>query len=121
MIDQGLPGWEGHESYVQELFGFSSTIASGSKWHDQGDAVDHQHYAEDDIRFIVDCKFTESQSYSVSLKMMEQWTQNAGELGKRFMLPLRFWPRGKRRPKDYVILSLDDFHEILTKAKNDGV
>lgn len=117
MISRGVPGWEGHEAYIQDQLGLSSTIASGSKFHDQGDAVDHQHYSDDDFRFIADCKYTESSSYSVSLKMLRQWEDNAREMGKRFILPLRFWQRGQRRPYDYVVANLDDFQELLEAAR----
>lgn len=111
------PGWQGHEAYVQELLGLDSTIASGSKFHDVGDAVDHQHYTDSDFRFIVDCKYTESQSFSIPLKLLDQWTKSAQELGKRFLLPLRFWPKGQRNPKDYVVMSLHDFQELFEAAQ----
>lgn len=110
-------GWEHHESDVQELLGLSPTIASGSKFHDIGDAVDHKHYSESEFRFIADCKYTESKSFSVGLQLLRQWEEKAAELGKRFLLPLRFWPKDARNPRDYAIISLHDLSEMLEALK----
>jgi hypothetical protein len=110
-------GWEIHEAYIQELLGLDSTPASGAKWQAPGDAVDNHHPSDTVFPLLADAKFTESQSYSVSAKFMRQQTAQAAEAGKRFILPLRFWPRGQRQPEDYVVLSLEDFHELLEMAR----
>lgn len=110
-------GWEAHESHIQTLLGLDSTIASGSKFHDIGDAVDRAHPNDSDFRILADAKSTERGSYSVNLKFMRQMTDKALALGRRFVLPIRLWPKTETLPHDYVVVGLDDFAELLEKAK----
>lgn len=110
-------GWEAHEGHVQDLLGLDSTIASGSKFHDVGDAVDRSHPNDSDFRILADAKSTERGSYSVSLKFMRQMTDKAQALGKRFILPIRMWPKTEMLPHDYVVVGLDDFAELMEKAR----
>jgi hypothetical protein len=107
------PGWLEWEQHIQEILGLDSTPASGAKWQAPGDAVDNHHPSDTVFPLLADAKFTESQSYSVSAKFMRQQTTQAAEAGKRFILPLRFWPRGQRQPEDYVVLGLNDFAELM--------
>lgn len=111
------PGWQEHEAYIQRMLRLDSTIASGAKFHDPGDAVDHRHPSESDFRILADAKYTEKGSYSVNLKFLRQMTDKAMELGKRFILPIRLWPNTESLPHDYVVVSLDDFAELLEKAR----
>lgn len=60
---------------------------------------------------------TEKASYSVNLKFLRQMTDKAMELGKRFILPVRLWPNTESLPHDYVVVSLDDFAELLEKSR----
>lgn len=110
-------GWQDHEAHVQRLLGLQSTIASGAKFHDPGDAVDYSHPSESDFRLLADAKFTEKGSYSVSLKFLRQMKERADLVGKRFILPIRFWPKVEALPHDYVVVGLDDFAELLEKAR----
>lgn len=112
-----MKGWQEHESYIQRMLGLDSTIASGAKFHDPGDAVDHRHPSESDFRILADAKYTEKGSYSVNLKFLRQMTDKAVELGKRFILPIRLWPNTEQLPHDYVVVSLDDFAELLEKSR----
>jgi hypothetical protein len=112
-----VKGWQEHESYIQRMLGLDSTIASGAKFHDPGDAVDHRHPSESDFRILADAKYTEKASYSVNLKFLRQMTDKAVELGKRFILPIRLWPNTEQLPHDYVVVSLDDFAELLEKSR----
>lgn len=112
-----MKGWQEHEAYIQKILGLDSTVASGAKFHDPGDAVDHRHPSESDFRIMADAKFTEKGSYSVSLKFLRQMTDKAMEVGKRFILPIRLWPNTEQLPHDYVVVSLDDFAELLEKSR----
>lgn len=112
-----MKGWEEHEKAIQRLLGLDSTIASGAKFHDPGDAVDHRHPSESDFRILADAKYTEKGSYSVNLKFLRQMTDKAMELGKRFILPIRMWPNTEQLPHDYVVVTLDDFAELLEKSR----
>ena len=110
-------GWEAYEHHIQKLLGLDSTVASGAKFHDIGDAVDRRHPTESDFRLLADAKFTEKGSYSVNLKFLRQMTDKAVALGKRFILPVRLWPTGEELPHDYVVIGLDDFAELLEKSR----
>ena len=66
---------------------------------------------------MADAKFTEKGSYSVNLKFLRQMTDKAMEVGKRFILPIRLWPNTEQLPHDYVVVSLDDFAELLEKSR----
>ena len=112
-----MRGWEEHEKVIQRALNLDSTIASGAKFHDPGDAVDHRHPSESDFRILADAKYTEKGSYSVNLKFLRQMTDKAMELGKRFILPIRLWPNTEQLPHDYVVVSLDDFAELLEKSR----
>lgn len=112
-----MKGWQEHEAHIQKVLGLDSTVASGAKFHDIGDAVDRSHPSESDFRLLADAKYTEKGSYSVNLKFLRQMTDKAVELGKRFILPIRLWPTTEQLPHDYVVVSLDDFAELLEKAR----
>lgn len=106
--------WRDHEAEIQRILGLSSTIASGSQFHDPGDAADHDH--DSVFPIIADCKCTERGSYSINRKVLDQWRERAAEVGKRFVLPVRFWSRGGS--DDYVVVSLHDFAELLDLARS---
>lgn len=108
-------GWKAHESYVARLLGLDQTSASGSQWHDPGDSVDRSHPSLNDFALVVDCKCTGTASYSLKRQMLHDWCLKAHEMGKRFALPIRFEER--ERDSDYILLRLDDFAELLERAK----
>ena len=62
---------------------------------------------------------TDHVSKSIRLAELQQWSRKAQEFGKRFIMPIRFWPRGQQGPHDYVLLSLDDFAELLSLIPED--
>lgn len=108
-------GWQEHERYTAEVLGLEMTIASGSQYHDPGDAVTRGHYSETS-QWISDAKYTERKSFAVNAEFMKKWVERAGEQGKRFLLPLRFSRKnqwGDWEGEDYVVLQLDDFAELL--------
>ena len=108
--------WRDHEAEIQKVLGLSSTIASGAKYHDPGDAADHDR--DSPFPLIADCKCTERGSYSLNRKALAQWADKAAEVGKRFILPVRFWSRDTC--DDYVVVSLHDFAELLYLARRHG-
>lgn len=90
--------------------GLDATICSGSKFNDPGDAT-HHHNPHDQFRLLVDCKYTDTKSYSVSGKFMSQWTDRSTELGKRFIVALRL------QDEDYVVMSMNDFEEMWNAVR----
>jgi hypothetical protein len=106
-----VKNWEVHEAFINDVLGLDSTPISGATWQAPGDGVDNDPHSVFPI--IADCKCTEKASFSLRLQTLHQWDTKAAELGKRFILPLRFWDRGRQRGADYVVLGLDDFRELL--------
>lgn len=107
-------GWRPFEDYVNELLGLDATVASGSQFYDKGDGVDR---SESDFAIQADAKYTEGLSFSVSHKLMYQWATRARQSGKRFVLAVRLWSPVLNSPDDFVVLSLNDFAELLEKAR----
>lgn len=114
-MTKGNPEWEQFERHVQRLLGLRETIASGTKWYDPGDGTTIE---ESEFTFLTDAKCTEAKSWSVSLQFLNQWVEKSATFGRRFLMPLRFITDQKEY-KDYVVLPLDDFAEILEKAEED--
>jgi hypothetical protein len=110
--------WQEHEAHVNALLGLDATVHSGNRWHDQGDGVDRSHPSQNSFALIADCKCTGSKSISIKSAFLKDWCTKAAEMGKRFIMPIRFdSPIGIDAPQDYVLLSLDDFVELLEKSK----
>jgi hypothetical protein len=84
--------WEKFEEDVQNLLGLDATICSGNKFYDQGDAVDRSHPNKKCWRMMVDCKYTEKNSFPVTAKFMGGMVDKATELGLRFALAVRLRP-----------------------------
>jgi hypothetical protein len=109
-------GWQTHEEDVQRLLGLDSTICSGNKFYDPGDGVDRSHPDQNPFALIIDAKCTVAKSYSVRAEFLKEWEEKAATLGKRFAMPIRFdAPGGK---KDYILLTLNDFAELLEMARD---
>lgn len=111
-----LKPWQLHEKYVADSLGLDLCIASGNKYYDPGDAVQRGHYTESNFPIIADAKCTEKKSYSVKQEFVREWVDKAVEMGKRFIMPIRFhatneW--GRPVVDDYVLLTFDDFLELL--------
>ena len=103
------PKWQRHEREVRELLGLDATITSGNKWFDPSDGITRGR----DLPFQMycDCKCTEKHSFSLKLADLYQLQDRAAEMGKRFIMPIRFHPAVG--PQDYVVLGLHDFAELL--------
>ena len=111
-------GWQAHEEYVQKLLGLDSTICSGNKFHDPGDGVDRSHPSQNSFALIVDAKCTTAKSFSVKSEFLKEWEEKAAMLGKRFAMPIRFESiTDLNSRQDYVLLSLNDFAELLELAR----
>jgi hypothetical protein len=108
------PGWKAFEAYVAELLGLDATCSSGSTWHDKGDAVSRDR--NDPFPLYAEAKYTEKLSFSLKLNDLMNYSARAAQVGKRFILPLRFGHRTKGQSLDYVVLSLHDFAELLSLA-----
>lgn len=105
--------WQKHEADLQEALGLNSTIGSGNQSHDIGDGSTG-HNRKTDFPMVIDCKCTLNKSYSLSSDLLEEWLHKAAELGKMFLLPIRFQ---NAKTKDYVVLQLEDFQLLLDLAK----
>jgi hypothetical protein len=106
------PRWQEWEQKVNKDLGLDGTISSGNKWHDPGDGVDRSHYTEEIFPLVVDAKYTEAHSFAVSQRVLYQWVKKAEEMGKRFILAVRLWPKGFALPEDYVVVPYNDFIEF---------
>lgn len=106
-------GWERFEHDVARWFGLSTTISSGNKFFDPGDAVTRGR--RHPWPLYADAKHTTRASFSLKLKDLLDYHRQALELGKNFILPVRFEdPYGV--VNDYVVLPLSDFRELYEKA-----
>lgn len=61
---------------------------------------------------------TEKGSYSLNAKFLRQMTDKSAALGRRFVLPVRFWPVGAPFPEDYVVVGLGDFAELVGRSND---
>lgn len=104
--------WEIWEDDFNEALGLRKTIASGSKFYDLGDGVSFEGHP---IPVIHDCKSTEQKSYSVKYEFLEEWLQKARELGRMFLLPIRF--ENAKKDKDYVLMEKEDFLTLFLLAE----
>lgn len=110
------PAWQEFEHHTQRLLALDSTIASGNKFYDPGDGVNNQRIDQHPFPMIIDCKYTMNASMSLKVLLLTEWQQRAGEMGKRFVMPIRFDSRAVGSPQDYALLGLDDFAELLGMA-----
>lgn len=109
------PGWAQFEVEVNALFGLRATITSGNKFFDPGDGVT----PGPGDGYFADAKYSERVSHSLKVLDLDSWRERAALAGKRFIMPLRFWPRGFLKPSDYVVLSLHDFVELTQGGGGD--
>ena len=104
----GDPRWRRFEHDVQNRLHLDSTPGSGNQFFAPGDAVDHRHLLLSRFPILADCKYTEKLSFTLNSHFLHQQVERATELGKRFVMPIRFSCHG-----DYVVLTLDDLAELL--------
>lgn len=112
-----IPAWEKFEHFIQDLLKLDSTPSSGNQWHDVGDAVSRGHYSEDPFRFVADCKYTEQKGFRLDRNFLDKWVLKGLELGKIFIMPIRFCDERTDSSSDYVVISLDDFRALVETAK----
>lgn len=113
-MTKGNPKWEQFEHKVQELLDLRSTPGSGNQWHDVGDGVSRP---DDRYKIIVDCKFTERSSYSLSGKVLNDWWAKATGAGYHFALPVRLDGNNVGSQKEWVTIPLDDYAELVNMAR----
>lgn len=108
--------WIKWEVECQDRLGLRSTIGSGNQFYDPSDGVDPRHHSESDYLLMIDAKCTESQSFRVSKKLMNQWIKKAKESGYRFALPVRVDNGGSPDDNDvtdFAVLTFEDFVELV--------
>lgn len=111
-----MKDWEKWEKDVQKALQLDSTINSGNTWADPGDGVSREHYTEKKFPFIIDAKHTGHKTFSVVRKFMEVWRAKALDLGKVFILPIRF--EDEHGKSDWVVLHFVDFLQLVEEAEN---
>ena len=109
-------GWQHHETYVAGVLGLDTTLASGALFHDPGDAVTRGHSP---FPLYADCKYTVHHSFSIKDRQLRQYAHRAAELGRRLILPIRFWPYEEHDPQDWVVISLHDLRELMDLIPQD--
>lgn len=112
-MTKGNPKWEQFEHEVQKLLGLRSTPGSGNQWHDVSDGVSK---VEDPYKLMVDCKFTESKTFRLDGKVLQDWWDKATELGYYFALPVRL-DGSSGRHKEWVVVHLDDYAELVESIR----
>lgn len=111
--------WRHFEQYVQVLLGLDSTPSSGNQFNDPGDGVDRGHSLQHEFPLMIDAKFSEKSSFSFSAKMFDQGLRQAAMAGKRMAWPVRLWPRYDLHPHDLVVLSLEDFVDLVSMRRQE--
>ena len=110
-------GWKAFERHVTKLLGLDATITSGNKFFDQGDAVTRGRGSS--FPLFADAKYTEHFSHALQLKTLSDLHEQAAGVGRRMIMPIRFWPPGIPGPEDYVVLRLHDFAELMELVHDD--
>lgn len=100
--------WQDWEAEVARDLNLSLTICSGNKAHDPGDAVSRGR--GHGWPLYADCKTTVRGSYSLKATELAQHVERAADLGKRFVLPLRFVGVA-----DYAVVTYNDFQELYDR------
>ena len=100
-----------HEKDIAETLGLRVQPGSGNQWANQGDAAGDR--TRQRFAFTVDCKATRGESIGVSASMWEKIVMQSG--GERPALALRWYGDDGLRivRHDLVVVSLDDFVEVL--------
>lgn len=111
--------WQSWEQEVARTLQLDTTISSGNRFHDTGDAVTRGR--DKPFPLWADAKWTEKKSFSLKLKDLSDYTTRAFEQCKTMIMPIRFWSRERQRSADFVVLSFHDFVELYEKAISNGI
>lgn len=106
------PKWQDWEEEIQHRLGLSATICSGNQFQDPGDATDKD--VNIPHKLLVDCKYTENKSFSLKSDTLKQWGMIGMLRGKIAIHAIRFQ---NDLDNDWVVLSLNDFEELLEQAR----
>lgn len=113
-----VKSWERHERDMQQMFGLDSTITSGNKFFDPGDGVTRDREAP--FPLYADCKCTEHSSISLKVLALRQYAIRATELGKRFIMPIRFHIVAEDSHDDWVLIQAHDLAELIDLVNANG-
>lgn len=107
---------DAHEEHLVEVLGGRKTKGSGNQWHNP---MDGRHSSRTvNYAFAWDGKSTLGKSIGVTREMWGKAEDQAG--GERAALPLRFYDDERLRVGlDLVVISLDDFAELLDAARRE--
>jgi hypothetical protein len=108
------PAWKQWEEEVQHRLGLSATVSSGNQFQDPGDAADKSDVPH---RLVVECKYTDRRSFTLRADKLASWLTTGILRGKMAIYAIKFGNRPKDTACEYVVLSLDDFEELLEKAR----
>ena len=99
---------------MAERLGLRRTISSGNKHFDPGDAVSTDR--NDPFPLYADAKCTSANSFSLKAYELRQFTERAIEVGRRFIMPIRFWSPGSQH-EDYVVIGFNDFQDLIERYR----
>ena len=97
------PKWQKKEYKDVDDFNGKETIASGRTWSDKGDVKTRD--------WMIDSKYTEKKSYSVSLKTWDKLYEQALMSFRLPMLSLQI------QDLELVVVNKEDFVELLNAKK----
>lgn len=102
---------------MASILGLHLTASSGNRFYDPGDAVTRGLDSEYPI--YAEAKYTEHASFTLKLREVRQAHYRAEELGKRFVMPIRIWPKATTEdlagPGDYALIPLSDLAELIDR------
>lgn len=100
-----------HERDIADALGLRVQPGSGNQWANQGDAAGDR--TRQRFAFTFDCKATRGESIGVSASMWSKIEEQSG--GERPALALRWYGDDRLSiiRHDLVVVSLDDFVEVL--------
>jgi len=109
-VTKGNPAWEKFEHDVQDLLNLRSTPGSGNQWHDVSDG---RSRPKDPYKLMVDCKYTQRSTFSLSGAVLNDWWDKATGAGYHFALPVHLDGTNVGRQKRWVAVPLDDYAELV--------
>ncbi len=108
---------DAHEAHLAEVLGGKVMPGSGNQWNNQMDVRQSHHHLT--FAIAADGKSTFGKSISVTREMWDKAVEQSH--GERAVLPLRFYDTERLKVGiDLVVLSLDDFAELLEAANGNS-